>query len=169
MNKSTAYSILASLLVLSGCVQKMGEQGHYRAYDLPPRAQPEGTIPYISLKIEKAQKPNQLTRAKLIRGQQRFNIYCSACHGYAGYGDGMVVQRGFLPPPSYHTERLRHETDEHFFDVMTQGSGAMYSYSDKLTESDRWAVVAYIRALQLSQNSRISDFPPGTVPAELSQ
>jgi mono/diheme cytochrome c family protein len=104
--------------------------------------------------------PFALTPQALDRGQERFNIYCSPCHGRLGYGDGMVVQRGFLAPPSYHIDRLRQAPVGHFYDVMTNGFGAMPSYADKVAPQDRWAVAAYIRALQLSQHATINDAPP---------
>jgi len=97
-------------------------------------------------------------QALLERGQQRFNIYCIVCHGQLGYGDGMVVQRGFTTPPSYHADKLlHHEPIGHFFYVMSNGYGAMYSYSERINPADRWAIAAYIKALQLSQNPTADD------------
>jgi mono/diheme cytochrome c family protein len=104
--------------------------------------------------------PFALTPQVMDRGQERFNIYCSPCHGRLGYGNGMVVQRGFRAPPSYHIDRLRQAPLGHFYDVMTNGFGAMQSYADKVAPDDRWAVAAYIRALQLSQHATINDAPP---------
>ncbi len=104
--------------------------------------------------------PFALTPHVMDRGQERFNIYCSPCHGRLGYGNGMVAQRGFLAPPSYHIDRLRQAPVGHFYDVMTNGFGAMSSYADKVAPDDRWAVTAYIRALQLSQHATIKDAPP---------
>jgi mono/diheme cytochrome c family protein len=103
--------------------------------------------------------PAELRQALLKRGQERFNIYCSVCHGRLGDGDGMIVRRGFRKPPSYHIERLRQAPDGHFFDVMTNGFGAMASYASRIPVADRWAIVAYLRALQLSQNARLDDVP----------
>jgi mono/diheme cytochrome c family protein len=103
--------------------------------------------------------PLPITTATLRRGRERFDIYCSPCHSQAGDGDGMVVRRGFPAPPSYHTDRLRRAPDAHFFSVITEGYGAMYSYADRIAPEDRWAIVAYIRALQLSQHARIDDVP----------
>jgi mono/diheme cytochrome c family protein len=103
--------------------------------------------------------PIQITQALLTRGRERYNIYCSPCHGYAGHGDGMVAQRGFPHPPSYHIDRLRQAPDSYFFDVTTRGYGDMYSYADRVDPHDRWAIVAYIRALQLSQNASLDDVP----------
>ena len=105
------------------------------------------------------QYPIPLTRQILDRGEERFNIYCAVCHGRVGDGRGMVVQRGFRQPPSYHIDRLRSAPIGHFYDVITNGFGAMPSYGDQLTPRDRWAVIAYIRALQLSQHAPVSDVP----------
>jgi mono/diheme cytochrome c family protein len=103
--------------------------------------------------------PLPITMQTLARGRERFDIYCSPCHSIAGDGDGMVVRRGFSRPPSYHTDKLRNAPDAHFYDVITNGYGVMYSYADRVEPQDRWAIVAYIRALQLSQNARIDDVP----------
>ena len=98
----------------------------------------------------------------LDRGQERFNIYCSPCHSKLGDGNGMIVQRGFKAPPSYNTDRLRKAPIGHFFDVMTNGFGAMSEYTSQVSVADRWAIAAYIRALQLSQNASRADVPAGT-------
>jgi mono/diheme cytochrome c family protein len=102
---------------------------------------------------------SELRRALLERGQERFNIYCSVCHGRLGDGDGMIVRRGFRKPPSYHIDRLRQAPAGHFYDVMTNGFGAMASYANRIDVDDRWAIVAYVRALQLSQNAQPEDVP----------
>jgi mono/diheme cytochrome c family protein len=94
-----------------------------------------------------AEKP-PMTLALVQRGRERFNIFCSECHGPAGDADGMVVQRGFPKPPSFHEARLVNAPDEHFVDVITNGYGVMYSYADRVPPADRWAIAAYIRALQ---------------------
>jgi len=99
--------------------------------------------------------PVPLTQATLDRGQERFNIYCSPCHGFDGAGNGMIVQRGFTPPPSFHDDRLRQAPVGHFFDVMTNGLGPMPSYASQIPTADRWAIVAYVRALQLSQHASV--------------
>jgi len=101
--------------------------------------------------------PFPITAAVLDRGQQRFDIFCSPCHGRTGDGNGMVVQRGFKPPPSFHADRLRQAPAGHFFDVMTNGFGVMYDYRSRIVPEDRWAIAAYIRALQLSQHADASD------------
>ena len=96
--------------------------------------------------------PFELTKEVLDRGRQRYDIFCSPCHDRSGNGEGMVVQRGFKPPPPFHLERLREAPIGHFFDVITNGFGAMYSYASRLPTTARWAIAAHIRALQLSQN-----------------
>ena len=103
--------------------------------------------------------PMPVTRAVLDRGQERFNVYCSPCHGRTGEGNGMIVQRGFRQPPSYHDERLRNAPAGYFFDVMTNGFGAMQDYSAQVTVPDRWAIAAYIRVLQLSRSATVNDVP----------
>jgi mono/diheme cytochrome c family protein len=103
--------------------------------------------------------PFPIDAAALDRGQERFNIYCSPCHGRTGEGNGIVVQRGFRQPPSYHIDRLRNAPVGHFFDVMTNGFGAMQDYRAQVTFDDRWRIVAYIRALQLSQSVTPADVP----------
>jgi mono/diheme cytochrome c family protein len=100
--------------------------------------------------IEKIPVP--VTAELIDRGQDRYNIYCIVCHGALGNGDGMVVRRGYIQPPTYHDDRLRNAPDGHFFDVMTNGWGRMNSYAALIPAADRWAIVAYIRALQMSQN-----------------
>lgn len=96
--------------------------------------------------------PLSLTPALVARGQERFDIYCAPCHGSSGAGNGIIVQRGFPAPPSYHSDRLRNAPDSHFYQVISEGYGVMYPYADRISPSDRWAIVAYIRALQLSQH-----------------
>jgi hypothetical protein len=97
--------------------------------------------------------PFPVTKADLDRGQERYQAFCLMCHGATGFGDGMIVRRGFRRPPSFHDERLRAEPLGHFFDVITNGWGAMAAYSDMVPPDDRWRIIAYIRALQLSQNA----------------
>jgi mono/diheme cytochrome c family protein len=105
------------------------------------------------------QFPYPVTREMVLRGRERFEMFCTPCHGYAGYGNGMIVQRGLNPPPSYHIDRLRQAPVGHFFDVMTNGYGAMYSYAQRVSVDDRWAIAAYIRALQVSQSGTLADVP----------
>ncbi len=103
--------------------------------------------------------PFAITPKVLARGRGRFNIYCTPCHGYRGDGRGMIVRRGFPQPPSYHIDRLRRAPVGHFYDVISNGYGAMYSYAARIPPRDRWAIVAYIRALQMSQHASIDDVP----------
>ena len=103
--------------------------------------------------------PQPVTARLLARGHERFNIYCSPCHGRTGMGDGMVVQRGYRRPPRLDDERLRSEPVGHFFDVMTNGFGAMPDYAVQVRPRDRWAIAAYIRALQLSSHATLADVP----------
>jgi mono/diheme cytochrome c family protein len=103
--------------------------------------------------------PFAITREDLDRGQQRFDIYCAPCHGRTGQGNGLVVQRGYRQPPSYHQDRLRNVPVGYFFDVITNGFGVMPDYRDQVKVGDRWRIVAYIRALQLSQHATAADVP----------
>jgi mono/diheme cytochrome c family protein len=105
--------------------------------------------------------PVAITASLLARGQAQFQVFCSPCHGRTGRGDGMVVQRGFKAPPSYHIDRLRQMPIGYFYDVITNGFGAMSDYAAQVPPADRWAIAAYVRALQLSQYA-----PVGVVPAD---
>ena len=104
--------------------------------------------------------PVPLTQKLMERGHERFDIFCSPCHGKLGYGLGMIVERGFKQPESFHTARLREQPAGYFFDVMTQGFGQMSSYASQVPTEDRWAIVAYLRALQFSQHALIAELPP---------
>ena len=111
--------------------------------------------------------PFPVTKEVMERGQQRFNIYCTPCHGYVGDGNGIVVQRGFQRPPSYHEPRLVNAPIGHFYDVISHGYGKMPDYAAQVAPRDRWAIAAYIRALQLSQHAPVADVPAGTqIPEE---
>jgi mono/diheme cytochrome c family protein len=164
-----ACAILVLSVALAGCSRSnMDSQPKYHQYEpaeLFPNGRvlqqpPAGTVSRGDLEraAEAAQKP-AVTAALLARGRERFEIYCSPCHDRSGAGAGMVVARGMPRPPSYHQERLRAASDEHFFDVITNGYGAMYSYAARVAPADRWAIVAYIRALQLSQHARLDELP----------
>ena len=127
---------------------------------VPRPADSSPGIPYVTVRapgpaeypvVATSEKiPVPITRELLLRGMENYNIYCSMCHGLNGAGDGMIVQRGFYPPPSYHIPRLRNSPDSHFFNVITNGYGTMFSYSERVAPADRWAIVAYIRALQIA-------------------
>jgi mono/diheme cytochrome c family protein len=103
--------------------------------------------------------PMPVTAEMMARGRERYNVFCSPCHGRTGQGNGMVVQRGFRAPPSFHDDRLRNAPVGYFFDVETRGFGAMPDYASQIPVADRWAIDAYIRALQLSQHATIDDVP----------
>jgi mono/diheme cytochrome c family protein len=105
--------------------------------------------------------PMDVTKETIERGRDRFNVYCTPCHGVAGEGNGMIVQRGYKQPPSLHDTRLRGAAAGYYYDVMTRGFGQMPDYAAQITPKDRWAVVAYVRALQLSQHATVADVPEG--------
>jgi hypothetical protein len=169
----------AVVLFLAGCRIDMHVQPKYLPYEpttfLPDgRSEREpvpGTIARGQLKLddllytgtengqEATRFPFPITADDLERGRERYNIYCTPCHDYTGTGNGMIVQRGFPHPPSFHTDRLRAAPVGHFFGVMTNGFGRMYSYSDRVDVGDRWRIAAYIRVLQLSRNATINDVP----------
>ena len=150
--------LLLAPLLLSAC-DDMIHQPKKNAYadrSVGPGPIPARIVDYRSRPVA----PPPVTLALLERGQQRFRIYCTPCHSELGDGHGMVVQRGFPPPPSYHTDRLRAAPVQHFYDVITNGYGAMYSFAYRVQPSDRWAIAAYIRALQRSRNATVADMTP---------
>lgn len=175
------YSIILATLSLVGCRLDMHDQPRFKPLaesdfygDLRSARPPvDGTVARGQLHEDSYfytgkvgnnpgdYMPFPVTADLLARGRERFNIYCSPCHSRLGDGNGMIVQRGFRAPPSYHTERLRKAPLGYFFDVMTHGFGAMPEYAPQIPPQDRWCIVAYIRALQLSQEATMSDLPPG--------
>jgi mono/diheme cytochrome c family protein len=170
---------LALVCLASGCRQDMQVQPRYNPYDASTffgdsrsaRPPVPGTIARGHLHLDELLYsgkvdgkdaevfPFPITRADLNRGRERYNIYCTPCHDVTGSGRGMIVLRGFPQPPSFHIDRLRQAAPGHFFDVMTNGLGVMYSYSARVSPEDRWRIAAYIRALQLSQQATIVDVP----------
>jgi len=148
--------LLAVPFVLVGC-DDMSDQPKQKAYSplTGPAQIPAETEEYDN----KPLGAPPMTLALVERGQERYRIYCTPCHSELGDGHGMIVQRGFPPPPSYHIDRLRQAPLQHFYDVITNGHGAMYSFADRVQTADRWAIAAYIRALQLSQNANLADLP----------
>lgn len=120
---------------------------------------PPQPAPNTVARDDRPQPAPALTPALLARGKERYEIYCTPCHGYLGDGDGMVVRRGFPQPPSFHGDALRGAPTRHFYEVATNGWGAMYSYADRIAPEDRWAIAAYIRALQASQNTAAAELP----------
>lgn len=103
--------------------------------------------------------PLPINQKLLERGEDRYKIFCTPCHGLQGDGNGMIVERGMKRPPSYHIDRLRQSPNGYYYDVITNGFGAMYSYSAQIPPKDRWAIIAYLRALQLSRNAKASELP----------
>jgi mono/diheme cytochrome c family protein len=170
---------VALLGLLAGCRHDMYNQPRYKPLagsaffpdDRSARTPPEGTVARGHLDADPAfyegqvngklvtQFPLPVTPELLARGEQRFNIYCAPCHSRLGDGNGMIVQRGYTHPPTFHQERLRTAPVGHFFDVITNGWGAMPDYAAQVTPRDRWAIIAYIRALQLSQNAPLAAVP----------
>lgn len=177
-----------SVMAIAGCRQDMHNQPKYRPlrasdfFSDGSSARPlvEGTIARGTLQTDAAfftgkngamfvsDLPFPVTKDVLDRGQERFNIYCTPCHDTTGSGNGMVVQRGYPRPPSFHIDRLRTIEAGYFFDVMTNGFGRMPDYKAQVTPRDRWNIVAYVRALQLSQHAAPADVPGGD-PTKLAQ
>lgn len=164
-----SFAILATIAALAACDRDMSEQAKYKPYGEAPalpgnmalQSPPEGTVARgdIARAAILSERPAMST-ALLSRGRERFDIFCAPCHGRAGDGQGVIVQRGFPAPPTYHQDRLRTLSDRDIVDVVTRGYGAMFGYADRVEPSDRWAIVAYIRALQLSQQANVSQLPP---------
>ena len=184
MRSSRKRGLLAAvscLLFASGCRQDMHNQPKYRglrasalfADGSSARPLIEGTVARGTLQDDEAfftgktggapvkELPFKIEEADLDRGQERFNIYCTPCHDRTGSGKGMVVQRGYRPPPSFHIERLKQADAGYMFDVITNGFGAMPDYKAQIDARDRWRIVAYVRALQLSQSGTAADIPGG--------
>lgn len=165
MTRSSTIALLGVTLgltlTLAAC-DNMANEPKRNPYELPYGAQadnwPAQPVANTVARDDAAKPPSPppLTLALLERGRQRFDINCSPCHGRAGDGNGMIVQRGFPRPPSYYIDRLRNVPTQHFYDVITHGYGIMYSYADRVEPADRWAIAAYIRALQASANVSVS-------------
>jgi hypothetical protein len=171
--------IAVGLAVVIGCQQKMADQPRYEPLshstffgdDRAARPLVEGTVArgqlrgdepsYTGKEGEKLVDtfPFPVTLAVLERGEQRFNIFCSPCHDRVGSGQGMIVRRGYRAPPSFHIDRLRQSPAGHFFEVMSKGFGVMPDYAQQIRPEDRWAIAAYIRALQLSQHATLAEVP----------
>jgi mono/diheme cytochrome c family protein len=172
--------ICAVLLFFTACRQDMYNQPKAKTYSateffadgtsarpLPPHTVEyhgarENEVFYTGLTngVLLAKLPMPVTPELLQRGRERYDIYCAVCHGATGEGQGEIVQRGFPAPPTYHSERLRNAPIGHFYDVITNGYGVMYPYASRVEPSDRWAIAAYIRALQLSRHAAMSDLSP---------
>lgn len=161
MSRTLAISLTATL---AAC-DNMANQPKLNPYELPYGSQARwpATPPLHTIARDEPLRPPgppPVTVALLERGQQRFNIYCAPCHGRFGDGNGMIVQRGFPQPPSYYSDALRNAPNQLFYDVITHGYGVMFSYADRVVPADRWAIVAYIRALQASTDATVADVPP---------
>lgn len=180
MRTKPSFLLAAGIVVLAGCRQDMHDQPKYKAFQesslwsdhRSARPVVDGTIARGKLKTDTrlwkgrnadgtfvSELPVPVTRDLLVRGQQRYQIYCTPCHGRAGDGEGMVVQRGFKHPPTYHSDKLRQQPVGYIYDVITNGFGAMASYASRVPMEDRWAIAAYVRVLQFSQNATIEDVP----------
>lgn len=176
--RGAALLALAAGLFLGAC--DMVEGAYYEPFEASAfyqdgtsaRPVPANTIPYgteeedmvfLTGRSEEGELtdefPIEVDQAVLERGQEQYDAFCAPCHGLAGYGDGMIVQRGFSPPPSLHSTRLIQAPAGHYYDVITNGFGQMYAYDYRVDPDDRWAIIAYIRALQLSQNVDPADLP----------
>lgn len=167
-------------LFLAGCRQDMHDQPKYRPFRKSDFfGDGRSARPLVSGTVARGELRDDLLFASgksgtafadtfpmpvdeplLRRGQERFRIYCSPCHGLLGRGDGVIVRRGYRQPSSYHVDRLRQQPAGYFFDVISHGFGVMPDYAPQIPLKDRWAIVAYIRALQLSQNASLADVPP---------
>ena len=172
---------LGLLVTCAGCRLDMHVQPRYNPYDpsdffgdgLSARLPVPGTVPRGELTLGPQELlytgkvngqpsdafPYAVTQEIVDRGRERYNVFCSPCHGFVGEGDGMIVQRGFRHPPSFHEDRMRTAPAGHYFDVITNGFGVMYPYGYRVSPPDRWAIIAYIRALQLSRQVPIADVP----------
>jgi len=173
---------LVLAMVFGGCRQDMHDAPRYEAYEKSDffgdarsmRPQVAGTVARGQLREDAAlftgkvgaaflpRIPIPVSAQLVHRGRQRYDIYCAPCHGLAGRGDGIVVRRGYRAPSSLHIDRLRGQADGYFYDVITNGFGAMSDYAAQIPVADRWAIVAYIRALQLSQHAPMAGLPPRT-------
>jgi mono/diheme cytochrome c family protein len=156
------FILCMALLALAACGEgEMSNQPKYKPYRpanlfpnrMSSQSPPDGVVARgePAAAAASAQRPT-MTAALLARGQERFEIYCAPCHGRDGTGNGLIPQRGFPHPPSYHEDRLRAASDRYLVNVIANGYGAMFSYGARVSPPDRWAIVAYIRALQLSRN-----------------
>ena len=154
--------LLAGLSLAVAACDNMANQPKRLPFELPYGAEANWPIlppPHTIARDDVPVPIPPVTIAFLERGQQRFDIYCAPCHSRVGDGHGMIVERGFPSPPSYDIARLRDAPVQHFYDVITHGYGAMFPYADRIAPSDRWAIVAYIRALQTSADARLADVP----------
>ena len=164
MRWKSGVAVVGLSFALAAC-DNMANQPKLNPYEVPFGSHlkwPITPVPHTMARDEPLNPPSPppVTMALLKRGQQRFNIYCSPCHSKFGDGNGMIVQRGFKHPPTFHQARLRNAPIGHFYDVISHGFGAMPDYAAQIHPADRWAIAVYVRALQLSQNATEADVPP---------
>ena len=162
-------TLLVGCMLLAACTRSnMDDQPKYQEYEPAPlfrngrvlQTPPAGTIAREdAARMRDAKERPAISPALLARGRMQYDVFCAPCHDRAGSGDGIVVQRGFPRPPSLHEERLRQADDRHLVDVIVRGFGTMYAFADRVPPRDRFAIVAYIRALQLSQHAAVADLP----------
>lgn len=164
----TMIVLATAALTLAACDLSMDQQRKLSTYaptSLWPdgaaaRPLPDGVVAQGDVaRAAEAKDPPPVTVELLARGRDRFQIFCAPCHGLAGDGDGIIVAHGFPAPPSYHIDRLLAAPAQHFYDVISNGYGAMFSYGDRIDPHDRWAIAAYIRALQLSRHAKLAEAP----------
>ncbi len=180
MNKLAHSIALIALVLVAGCRQDMHDQNKYQAFERndffddqrASRPLVDGTVPRGLLEADEvffsglegnamvAKVPLAIDRELLERGRERYDIFCSPCHDRVGMGNGMIVQRGYKQPSSFHEARLVEVADGYFFQAISNGFGVMPSYARQVPVRDRWAIVAYIRALQLSQSAKVADLEP---------
>jgi mono/diheme cytochrome c family protein len=164
------FAAILALSLLTSCDYSMTRQPKYATYAPGPadiwtdgasaRPLPNNVVSQSAPARQVAEtSPPPVTRTLLYRGEERFKIYCSPCHGLAGDGDGVIIVHGFPAPPSYHSDRLLAAPARHFYDVISHGYGVMYAYAARIEPEDRWAIVAYIRALQLSRHATVAEAP----------
>jgi len=168
MVRAVPLLALCLALLTGGCDFDMRQQPKFKA-DSPSALWPDGAsarpLPHgvvaqgALARDEAAAHPPPVTDALLARGRERYNIYCAPCHGLSGDADGIIVHHGFPAPPSYHSAALLKAPASTFYNAITNGYGVMYSYAARISPRDRWAIVAYIRALQLSRHAKLADAP----------
>lgn len=170
MMRAASILVIVAALV-AGCRQTMERQPKLTTYseaeafpnNAAARPLPTGAIDRGALaRVAALDQPPAVTPGLVARGRERYEIFCSPCHSASGHGDGTIVQRGFPNPPSFHIPRLIAAPAKHYIDVITNGYGVMYPYAARVAPANRWAIVAYIRALQLSQNPSLASFASGS-------
>jgi hypothetical protein len=175
--------LIIGLGLLAGCALDMRDQPRYEAFEESAFFEDQASVrPLVADTIPRGQLhlddhlytgrvnnefaqtfPFEVTLETLERGQERYNIFCAPCHSQVGDGESVVVEYGMRQPPSFHTQELRDQPPGYYFDLISRGTRVMPAYESRITPEDRWAIIAYIRALQLSQNADLSDVPPSEI------